>query len=334
MNSFRTKAILWISISVLLLGICILLSLSFGEMTLYPWQWIGVDIDSVEWTILTRLRLPRTLTALGVGGMLALSGTILQGIFKNPLVEPYTLGLSGGGALGVALAFVLGLAGKIGIIGLSVFAFTGSILVGLILLTCYRFNSNVGNLLLTGIMLSILCSSLTTLFMSLSSPETMSQIIYWTMGSLENNGNERAFLLLSMAILGLLSTCLLSQQINILNLGVDTARHLGVNTSVLIPILLIIASLLTSVSVAQAGIIGFVGLLVPHILRKTAGGDYRLLVPLSFLSGGIFLIICDLIARIIIYPNQLPVGVVSGIFGGSLFVYLLLKSGKKNSSHV
>lgn len=334
MKSFTTNAFLWISISLLLLAFCLLLSLSIGEMTLYPWKWLQLDDGSVEWTILTQLRLPRSLTALGVGGMLALSGSILQGVFKNPLVEPYTLGLSGGGALGVALAFVLGIAGKIGILGLSAFSFAGSILIGIILLTYYRFHSNIGNLLLAGIMLAILCSSLTTLLMSLSSPETMSQIIYWTMGSLDNNDPDRATLLLSIAMIGLILSCTLSQRLNILNMGIDTARHLGVNISVVVPLLLIIASLLTSVSVAQAGIIGFVGLLVPHILRRISGNDYRLLIPLSFLCGGIFLLLCDLLARMIIYPNQLPVGVVSGILGGILFVYLLLKPDRKGTHHV
>lgn len=183
-------------------------------------------------------------------------------------------------------------------------------------------------------MLAILCSSLTTLLMSLSSPETMSQIIYWTMGSLDNNDLDRATLLLFIAMVGLILSCTLSQRLNILNMGMDTARHLGVNTSVVVPLLLVIASLLTSVSVAQAGIIGFVGLLVPHILRRISGNDYRLLIPLSFLCGGIFLLLCDLLARMIIYPNQLPVGVVSGILGGILFVYLLLKPDRKGSHHV
>lgn len=332
MSDFRKKTVLWLTGVFLLWLLCSLFSLSMGEMTLFPWEWAGMEKDSVEWTILSRLRLPRTLTALSVGGMLGLSGSILQGIFKNPLVEPYTLGISGGGALGVAVAFVLG-SGTIGFVGLAAFSLAGSVLVGILLLAYYRFHPNIGNLLLAGIMLGILCSSLTTLLMSLSSPETMARILYWTMGSLENNDIERAGILMAVAATGLLAAILLSQRMNILNIGTESARHLGVNTPVLVPTLIVIAALLTSVSVAQAGIIGFVGMLVPHIMRRLSGNDYRLLIPLSFLCGGTFLLLCDMAARMIIYPNQLPVGVVSGILGGGLFVYLLLRSDKNHPRH-
>lgn len=223
--------------------------------------------------------------------------------------------------MGVAVAVVSGYAGFLGTGGL---AFAGALAVSVLLLLYGRSRNGIGNLLLTGIMTGILCSSGTTLLMSLSSPEDMSRILYWTMGSIENNDMGRGLLLCLFALAGLAAGVLLSQQINLLAAGSRSARLMGVNTAVLVPVLLILTSLLTAVCTAQAGIIGFVGLVVPHILRRIASTDYRLLVPLSFIGGGIFLLACDLIARSIIAPSQLPIGVVSGILGGSVFIYLLL----------
>ena len=317
-----SKRFFWLFFASLLLAVCFLFSLSWGEIRLYPWQWPGLDADGVEMAILRHIRLPRSLTALCIGGMLSMSGCILQGLFKNPLVEPYTLGISGGASLGVAVAVVSGYAGFWGTGG---FALAGALAVSVLILLYGRSRNGIGNLLLTGIMTGILCSSGTTLLMSLASPEDMSRILYWTMGSIENNDMGRSLLLCLFALAGLAAGVLLSQRLNLLSAGNRSARLMGVNTAVLVPVLLVLTSLLTAVCTAQAGIIGFVGLVVPHILRRIASTDYRLLVPLSFLGGGIFLLACDLTARSIIAPSQRPLGVVSGILGGSVFIYLLLR---------
>lgn len=301
----------------------LLFSLSWGEIALWPWHWTSLDADSMEWAIITKIRLPRTLTALAIGGMLAMSGGLLQGLFKNPLVEPYTLGISGGASLGVALAFVSGLTSGFWSVGM--FAFIGAFAVSLLLLVYSRYSHSIGSLLLVGLMTGILCSSVTTLLMSLASPQDMARIITWTMGSVENTDTPKSLILCGFALFGLLSGIALSQRVNLMAAGSRTARLMGVNTALLVPVLLGIAALLTAVSVAYAGIIGFVGLIVPHILRRVASSDYRLLLPLSFICGGSFLLFCDLIARSIIAPSQLPIGVVSGIIGGSVFIYLLLK---------
>lgn len=321
-----SKHFCWLFLASLLLAACFLFSLSWGEIRLFPWQWAGLDADGMEMAILRHIRLPRSLTALCIGGMLSMSGCILQGLFKNPLVEPYTLGISGGASLGVAVAVVSGYAGFLGTGG---FAFAGALAVSVLLLFYRRSHNGIGNLLLTGIMTGILCSSGTTLLMSLSSPQDMSRIIYWTMGSIENNDMGRSLLLVFFALAGLAAGVLLSQRLNLLSAGSRNARLMGVNTAILVPALLVLAALLTAVCTAQAGIIGFVGLVVPHILRRIASTDYRLLVPLSFIGGGIFLLACDLVARSIIAPSQLPIGVVSGILGGSVFIYLLLRKKTK-----
>lgn len=319
----------WLFSASLLLLLCFLFSLSWGESLLFPWQWGGLEKDGMEMAIIRHIRLPRSLTALCIGGMLSMSGCLLQGLFKNPLVEPYTLGISGGASLGVALAVVLGVSPALGFWGIGSFAFAGASAVSVLILLYGRSRHGIGNLLLAGIMTGILCSSGTTLLMSLSSPQDMTRIIYWTMGSLESNDTGRSLILCAFAGSGLAAGVLLSQRVNLLSAGSRDARLMGVNTAVLVPALLILTSLLTAVSTAQAGIIGFVGLIVPHILRRLCGNDYRLLVPLSFLGGGIFLLLCDLIARSIIAPSQLPIGVVSGILGGSVFIYLLLRKNKE-----
>ena len=324
----KRKFATWIGGSSFVMLLCLAFSVSLGESPLWPWIWPDLDRESLEYTILTQLRLPRSLTALCIGGMLSMSGSILQGLFKNPLVEPYTLGVSGGASLGVALAFLCGFVQTKGSSGSSLFAFAGAMAVSAILLFYHKRHPGTNNLLLAGIMLSILCSAATTLLLSLSTPENMTQILYWTMGSLENNTPDQAFRLLFVALSGLILGILFSQRVNILNFGGGTARHLGINTTVLVPALLLLTALLTALCVSQAGIIGFVGLVVPHVSRRLAGSDYRLLIPLSFIGGGIFLLFCDLIAKTIIHPGQLPVGVVCGSLGGSLFIYLLLKPQK------
>lgn len=311
--------------STIFLFLVLLFSLSWGETLLYPWQWPGFEPESMEAAILTQIRLPRTLTALSIGGMLSMAGCMLQGLFKNPLVEPYTLGISGGASLGVAIAFVSGLAGAAGSWSVGACAFAGALAVGFIILIYSLQCNNPNNLLLTGLMIGILCSSVTTLLMSLASPQDMARIITWNMGSLENTDIKQGLFLCGSAIVGLIAGILLSQQVNLMATGHRSARLMGVNTALLIPVLMALSALLTALSVAHAGIIGFVGLVVPHILRPLAGSDYRLLMPLSFIGGGIFLLFCDLIARSLIAPSQLPVGVVSGIFGGTVFICLLLK---------
>ena len=327
MNTSLWKNSSWICASILMLLLCAVISLSWGEIFISPLSWASLPKNGMETAILLGLRLPRTLAAICIGGMLSLSGCLLQGLFKNPLVEPYTLGISGGASLGVAIAFTSG----IGLTaGTGLCALLGAAAVSMLLLFYFRVCHSVENLLLVGIMTGILCSAATTLLMSLSSPEDMTRILYWTMGSLEGCNLHGALLAAGFSVGGLVLAILLSQRINILSMGLETARSMGVNTALLIPVLLSLTALLTAVSVALAGIFGFVGLFVPHILRRIAGNDYRRLIPLSFLGGGIFLLLCDFISRILLYPSQLPIGVVSGILGGGLFVYLLLKSHSRS----
>jgi len=282
---------------------------------------------TTEYSILCDLRLPRIILGFAVGGALSLAGVILQGMFRNPLVEPYTLGISGGAAIGVCLNIVLRFHRAFGILTLPLFGFLGAAMVILLVyfLSVRKGILKIQGLLLTGVMISFISSSLIMLIMAISRMEDLHGIVFWIMGSLEEPNWVLIKLALIISILGLIISYRFSLDLNAFSLGEEDALHLGVNTERTKRLLFIIASLLTGCSVSVAGIIGFVGLVVPHFVRMFVGSDHRILLIGSFLTGGAFLIFCDTLARTIISPLELPVGVITGILGGSLFVYALTK---------
>ena len=276
---------------------------------------------SMERTILLRIRLPRVVLALGAGGALSLAGVILQGLFRNPLVEPYTLGVSGGSALGVALAIVLGLHRTASYV-LPVAGFAGALAVMLLVsgLGASRRLRGVESMLLMGVMISFIASSLFMLLMALSKAEDLHGIVYWTLGSLDEPDRLLVFLLLGVSLAGLIYAWGFSSRLNAMALGQEDAHHLGVDVARTRQRLFLAASLLTGVAVAVTGIIGFVGLVVPHFVRRILGGDHRVVLPAAYLAGGLFLLLSDTAARVVIAPLELPIGVVTGLVGGGLFV--------------
>jgi len=281
---------------------------------------------TVEYNILFDIRLPRIILGFAIGGGLSLAGIILQGMFRNPLVEPYTLGISGGAALGVSLNIIFGLY-KIGILTLPFFGFLGAAAV---IMLVYFLNMRKGivklqGLLLNGVMISFISSSLIMLIMSLSRSEDLHGIVFWIMGSLEEPDWAIIKVTVSAAIILLIISHLFCLDLNAFSLGEEEALHLGVPIERTKRLLFIIASLLTGFSVSVAGMIGFVGLVVPHFVRMFVASDHRISLIAAFLAGGAFLIFCDTLARTIIAPLELPVGVITGILGGSLFVYALTK---------
>jgi iron complex transport system permease protein len=284
-----------------------------------------------EYSILFDIRLPRIILAFAVGGALSLAGVILQGMFRNPLVEPYTLGISGGAAIGVCLNIVLRLHRPLGLLSLPVFGFLGAVAVILFVysLSIRKGRLNIRGLLLTGVMISFICSSLIMLIMAVSRAEDLHGIIFWIMGSLEEPNTFLIKIMVFVSLISLAVSYLFCLDLNAISLGEEQAQHLGINTEKTKRLLFIIASLLTGCAVSVAGIIGFVGLVVPHFVRMFVGGDHRVLLIGSFLSGAAFLIFCDTLARTIIAPLELPVGVITGILGGSLFVYALSRKGKR-----
>ena len=283
--------------------------------------------EGMEYFILTEIRIPRLVLAFAVGGALSLSGAILQGIFRNPLVEPYTLGISGGAAFGVALTIVLGLHLSIGMFFLPLAGFAGALSTIFLvsILGFLRGGIDINKMLLIGVMISFVASSSMMFLMAVTSTENLHGIIFWIMGSLDEPNRLLISITLYASIAGLMISYLFARPLNALRLGETKANHLGINSKTTIRILFLVASLLTGICVSVAGVIGFVGLVIPHLVRLIAGTDYRFLLIGSFLGGSLFLIISDVIARTIILPNELPIGVITGMAGGFLFIIVLNK---------
>ncbi len=315
---------------ILLVGV-MLLSLSVGEINIPFPRIFSVlrDKDSMEYGVMSFIRFPRTLLGFAIGGGLSLAGTILQGIYRNPLVEPYTLGISGGASLGVTFAIISGLH-LVSFLVLPIAGFIGAFATIFLVytLSLRRGAIQVNRMLLIGVMISFISSSIMMFLMSITAVENIHGIVFWTMGSLNESKSVMIYTVIVVAILSLISSYIFVTPLNALRLGEDKARHLGIDTNTTIRILFIITSLLTGTCIAVGGIIGFVGLVIPHIVRLVVGSDYRILLISSFLSGGIFLILCDILSRVIIQPNELPIGVITGIFGGIVFIFLLSKSSK------
>ena len=317
---------------LVLLIVTVLLGLSIGEVNFNLSELIDIlrNKSGIEYNIITNIRLPRIILGLAVGGSLSISGLVLQAIYRNPLVEPYTLGISGGAALGVALGIVMGASAVFSDFSLPIFGIIGALvtIIFMYFLSMKRSHLNINSILLTGVMISFITSSIIMFLLATTTTERLQTIIFWTMGSLEEPNSTLIFIVLTASLIGLLIFYILVGQLNALRLGQDHAKHLGVNTSLVIKILFITASVITGISVSTTGVIGFVGLVAPHMMRYLMGNDYRVLLISTFLGGGIFLIISDIIARTIISPNELPIGVITGIIGGTIFIIAISKSKK------
>ncbi len=319
----------WIAILMILGALSAFFALSIGATKITLDQlvsfFVAPERASAYYNILLNIRLPRILLGFAVGSALSIAGVVLQGMFRNPLVEPYTLGISGGAALGVCLTIAMRLDRILGAISVPIAGFIGA---GCIIVFVYFLSMRKGilkmqGLLLSGVMVSFICSSLFMLIMALMRIEDLHGIIFWTMGSLE----QPSWLLIkSMVVIsfaGLICAYVFAKELNAFALGQEQALHLGVNISKTKKILFLVTSLLTGCSVAVSGIIGFVGLVIPHFMRLFVGADHRILLICSYLAGGIFLVVCDTAARTIIAPLELPVGVITGIAGGTIFIYAL-----------
>lgn len=330
---FQTRNSLAISLLLLLLLAASLWSLLSGDIDLKLKDLPATlqQPDSMGYTVLMNLRLPRLLLAFAVGASLSLSGVILQGIYRNPLVEPFTLGISGGASLGVALVIVSGVTMSLGALLLPLAGFAGAFLTFFLVyvIGLGRRSSNINRMLLTGVMISFVCSSMLMFLLSISTSESLHNIIFWTMGSLEEPNENLIRLMVGGSLLVFIIAHFFVHALNALRLGEDEASHLGINVLFTIRSLFVLTSLLTGLCVSIAGIIGFVGLVIPHLMRKLVGSDFRILLTASFLGGGLFLIVCDVLARTLIAPNELPVGVLTGITGGIVFILLLSRKEMK-----
>ncbi len=315
----RAAAILLV-LAVVAVG-AVLVSAVVGEYPLSLGQALHHPA-SVDATVLWRLRMPRAVLGALVGASLGASGSALQGLLRNPLADPFILGVSGGAALGATVALALGLTA---LVAPSLFAFLGSVAAMALVLAVGRSRRSPEAALLTGVVFNAFASAAITCIKTLVSPDKLGEILYWLAGSL---GYEAPRTLVWAAVLQLATLGVLWRQsgrLNLLALGDEEASSLGVRVQRARTVVLLAASLSVAGAVALSGLVGFVGLIVPHLLRLLLGPDQRLLVPASALGGAAFLVLSDLLTRLLfpLFHAELPVGVVTAVLGGPLFLFLL-----------
>ncbi len=305
----------------LLLLLCMAGSCMLGAV---DFTWDEILHSPIFW----RLRLPRVVMSVLVGAILSVCGAAYQSIFRNPLTDPYVLGVSSGASLGAAVAILLGLEAYLwGVGGMALLAAL------LTVLFIYRIAS-IGNrmhtttLLLTGVCLTLLISAVISFLMVLNQ-EKMDTIIFWTMGSFGSAAWADVAILAPVAVLGIGVVLWYSRDLNLLLAGSEAARSMGVEVEKVKRTLLLFTTLMVAFAVSSCGVIGFVGLIVPHAVRLVAGPDNRRVVPYAMLCGAIFVLVCDTLARYLLRPSELPVGSITSIIGAPLFIYLLYKN-KKN----
>jgi iron complex transport system permease protein len=281
--------------------------------------------------IIFQLRLPRVVTAAVVGSALAAAGTVFQGLLRNPMADPYIIGTSGGAALGATLALVLPWQVLwFGFTLVPILAFVGAI--GAVLLV-YRVarvgpRTPITTLLLTGFALSSLIAAIMSLLM-LTGTRTLQRVVLWTMGGVTASGWTQLRVVAPLVLLGLVLAFLYAHDLNAFLLGEEQAAHLGVHVERRKLTLLLVGSLLTAAAVSVSGLVGFIGLVVPHVARLLFGPDHRFLVPSSALVGSLFLVLADLVARVAMPPAELPVGIITALVGAPFFIYLLRRTKRE-----
>jgi len=316
----RRRWLVSMIILVFILVFTFFASLFVGTVKISPFGFIGDE----AWTILYGIRLPRIILGITAGAGLAVAGTIFQALLRNPLSDPYILGTSSGAALGVVLCISCGI--NIPGVGLPIaaflFALLSIVMVYNIARTCGKIASQT--LLLSGVIASTFFSALMMLIMSLRSKEIY-EITFWIMGNLAQTDFNLIKVVSVYTFIGITVSYFFARDLNVLSFGEETAHQLGIEVEKTKKILFFLASLIVGGVVSVSGMIGFVGLIMPHIIRKITGPDHRILIPASALSGAIFLLIADAIARTVASPLEIPVGVITALFGGPFFVYLLKK---------
>ena len=312
-----------------ILGVVAVLSLGSGPVSIAPGRILALlyegpsaEIDAV---IVWDLRLPRLLLAMLVGAALAQSGAVMQGFFQNPMADPYIIGVSSGAALGVTLA----MGGAFGVSVLGGHVVTASAFAGALAVTflVYAISLRAGRLpatilLLIGVAVGSMATALTS-FVMITSKTDLHQVLYWLMGSLASRRWEHVHMIWPYVLVGLGALQFFARDLNIILHGEESAKHLGVEVERLKRILLVGAALLAAVAVSVSGIVGFVGLMVPHVMRLLVGPDHRRLFPASIIGGAILLVAADLAARTIISPAEIPLGVITALLGCPFFLYLL-----------
>lgn len=287
---------------------------------------LSADIPQSSATIILSVRMPRVLLAFLTGAALAVSGATVQSVLNNPLASPFTLGVSSGASLGASIA----IAADIAVFGAFTLAFSGLASAIITMLFMVTFAKKLdrslqsSTVVLTGMVLSLFISSIVSLIANVSD-DKYKQIMKWQTGSFAGRGWEYDGMLAIMLAVGLIYLMFSSRKLDMLNFGDEQAQSAGLDTKKHKMLLLIAASILSGTAVAFAGVIGFIDLISPHIARKLFGAKHSILIPMSAVTGGVFTVICDLIARTVIPPNELPVGVVTSLIGAPFFAYVYFR---------
>jgi iron complex transport system permease protein len=302
----------------------LVVALGVGSLALSPADLLSAlgSADETVRSVVFQLRLPRALAAFGCGGLLALAGALMQVLLRNPLADPYVLGVSGGAGVGALLAILLGLSAA----GVPALAFAGALAAMLLVFGLAHGDGSwtQTRLLLTGVVVAAGCGALVALILTLAPDQQVHGMLFWLMGDLSQAASPWPALI--ALVVALLVALPFARELNLLARGADQALTLGVAVPTLRRIIYVVASLATAVAVTTAGSVGFVGLVVPHLIRLALGNDQRLLLPAAVLAGGALLVLADTAARTLVAPIQLPVGVLTALIGVPAFLLLLGRS--------
>ncbi len=337
----RRPLLVFVALAALLVATMIA-SLSMGAAKIPPAQ-VGWEILSrlpglssldpglsqTQATIIFELRLPRTVLALLVGGALAVAGVVMQAFFQNPMAAPSIIGVSSGAALGATIAIMFGLQFYVmGLSAIPVVAFISALAVTALVYVLSRRGGRtpVGVLLLTGIAMGSMCSALASLLLVTGQDPQhldLDRVVYWMLGSVAGRSWTHVQMILPYVVLAGAAIYLFGRDLNVLLLGDETAHYLGLDVERVKLLLLTFSSLLAAAAVAVSGVIGFVGLIVPHVMRIITGPDHRVLLPAAAIAGGVLLALADLVARTAAAPTEIPVGIITSVLGAPFFLYLL-----------
>lgn len=340
-SSQKSKGLVFVILGAVLAGV-ILMSLGSGQVNIpLPSMlavvgnqlglpgFAGVALTPEQTAVVWHIRMPRILVGLLVGAALGVSGAVMQGVFSNPLADPGIIGVSAGASFGAVIAIALGLTVN-GLYYMPLFALAGALLaVGITVALAMREGKiPVMTLLLTGVAVSMLLSAMTSGILTFMNEYRLREFLFWMVGGLDYRRWEHVFLAVGPVTVGIVILCFLARHLNILVLGEQEARSVGLPVSVFRLILLFVSAVTTATAVCVSGSIGFVGLVVPHIMRLLIGPEHRVLLPACALAGGLFLVGCDTVGRLLIAPAEIRVGIMTALTGAPYFLYLLRRAQK------
>ncbi|MEE3400977.1 MAG: iron ABC transporter permease [Methanomethylophilus sp.] len=334
----RSRKIIFIAVLAVLIAVIAVLSATVGSYSISAsevygiiWDQItgGTPSDTVKQHIVIDLRLPRIFAAIIAGFALAVCGVAMQSMMKNPLADPYTMGISSGAGFGAALAIILGFEMVSGG-GIVINAFIFAVIPSLVIVLLSRIRSpSPTMMILCGISLMYMFNALTQLFMLLSDPDDLASVYTWLVGSVDGIDYSELMIIFLVALDGCFVVQYFANQLNVMGIGDERARTLGINVDRQRLIILLVITLVAAAVVSFTGVIGFVGLVAPHICRLIIGADNRYLIPASGCMGALLLLVSDIIAKTIVAPTMLPVGVIMSCIGGPVFIILILRRNRE-----